>query len=126
MSQNYEFTEKQNQEFNTLYNRLNYFTILTIIVSILFAINIYFFVTRLNQNVGTLPIALLFNITLGLLLRRPLDNIKNIINTKDKDISELMLVIDDFKHAFMFAAGVGIIHALILGWRTISLLFGWG
>lgn len=128
MSQNYEFSEQENKSFSGLYNRLNYFTILTVISGIFVAIDAYIVLAYLNSNIGALQVLGigLFYVVLGVILRRPLDNIKNIITTKDKDISELMIVIDDFKQAFMVATVAGVVYLLILIWRTIALMLSGG
>ena len=127
MSEGYEFTEQQNQEFSTLHSRIHYFTIFIVIAGVLITVNAYFLITG-RQGLTALPVlgvGLLF-VVLGVLFRRPLDNIRNIINTQRKDIPELMRAIDDFTQAFWAASIVGFVYLALLVWRILALFLSGG
>jgi hypothetical protein len=68
---------------------------------------------------AVLGIGILYGV-LGVVWRQPLDNIRNVIDTEDQDINELMVAADDFRKAFMIST------AVFAGFLLLRLILSFG
>jgi hypothetical protein len=99
MSSGYEFTEQDNRLFRKLSNWVNILTLVLVIGGlwyVYYAINV-FAERGFSRSVVNLSLFAVFYLALAYFSRQPLDNLRNIINTKDRDIPELMIAISDLK-----------------------------
>ena len=118
----YEFTADQNRDLDVLHKRLNTFTIIFVIAGLLI-LAIAIRIIMGPEGMRALPVigVGLAIVTLGILLRKPLENIKNIIETEGRDISELMIAVKDFSRAFLSGIITSIIFLILLIWRIIAV-----
>ena len=108
MSENYEFSAQQNTVFSALHRSLSYFALANIALGISTLAIAYILAFQEDQMFAASTVLVLgvLYCALGVVWRQPLDNLRNIITTKDQDIDELMVVTDDFRKAFMVSAGI--------------------
>lgn len=121
----YEFTEEQEKLFGSLLNWLNWFSILFVVAGLLISV-VAFLMFQGPEGNAALPgfgIALAM-IAIGVLFRRPMDNIKNILTTEGRDISELMIAIKDFAQAFLSGAIVAGLFVLMIVFRLFAVAMG--
>lgn len=108
MSEHYDFSAQENMVFNALRRSLSYFALANVALGIATLAIAYILAFEEDEAFagGTVLVLGILYCALGLLWRRPLDNIRNIITTKDHDVDELMVVTDELKKAFMVSAGI--------------------
>jgi hypothetical protein len=123
--QEYEFSIEQNAIFRQLLKWLNLFSIFFIIAGALILVVALIMITSTEglRAVPGLGIGLVM-LALGILFRRPMDNVKNILDTQGRDISELMVAMKDFSQAFMSGAIIGSIFVVLVLIRLIALVTG--
>lgn len=118
----YEFTEEQNQDLDQLYKRLNMFTLVLMISGAGILVGA---IKSLIGTAGMLSLPLFgFSIAMtlmGVYFRKPLINIKNIIETEGQDITELMIAIKDFSRAFLSGAILSLLFFFVVIWRVQQL-----
>lgn len=118
----YEFTPEQERTFGELLKWLNLFSIFFIVAGLLISVVAFLMFQTVEGN-AALPgfgIAIAM-IAIGVLFRRPMDNIKNILNTEGRDISELMIAIKDFSQAFLSGAVVAGLFVLMILFRLFAV-----
>ncbi len=123
--QEFEFTAEHNAVFKDLLKWLNLFSLLFIVAGVLIAVVAALMITG-SEGMNALPgvgISLVM-IALGVLFRRPMDNIRNITETEGRDISELMVAMKDFTQAFLSGAVIGLIFVGLVIWRLLVLFTG--
>ena len=114
MSQ-YEFSADQNKVIKSLSQRL----ILLSVLIILAGIALVFFEIQLITASGftlqtlTFLFAALTSILTSIVLFRPSDNLKRIVNTEGNDVEELMTAFDEFRGGFKIILGM-IVVSLVL------------
>lgn len=123
MSQNFEFTAAHNEKFLALYKWLRIFAIAFILASLFVTANGIIVIIQ-TQGMANLSVVLIgiLRIIFGVLLLRPLDNIKKIVETEENDIAELMITFKDFSQAFYFGIIIIIVQMIATGGRTIIMI----
>lgn len=122
MSENYEFSEQQNSVLGALHRSLNYFSLANVALGLATLVLAYILAAQEDEwfaAIVVLALGVLY-CALGVVWRRPLDNIRNIIGTKDRDVDELMVATEDFRKAFMVSA------IIFAGFLLLRLILSFG
>ena len=122
MSDNYEFSGEQNAVFRSLHRGLNYFALANIALGISTLALAYILAFEEDEVFAAVLVSALgiLYCALGVVWRRPLDNLRRIVTTRGQDIDELMVVTDDLKWAFMVSAGI------FAGFLVLRLVLSFG
>lgn len=121
MSQKFEFTAEHNKQFLELHKWLKAFAIIFILANLLIIIAGIRQVMGPRGMVAWYVVLLgILRFTFGILLLRPLDNIKNLVETEGNDIPQLMISFQDFSQAFYLGIIIAIAQIASLGWRFIN------
>lgn len=122
MSENYEFSAEQNRVFGSLHRSLSLFALANVALGLATLVLAYILAAHEDELFAAIVVTglgILYCI-LGVAWRRPLDNIRNIIHTKDQDVDELMVATEDFRKAFMVSA------AIFAGFLLLRLILSFG
>ncbi|MEZ4554422.1 MAG: hypothetical protein R3B59_11025 [Dehalococcoidia bacterium] len=108
MPDNYEFSAQQDTVFQGLHRSLNLFALANIALGIATLVIAYILAVEEDEVFagGVVLVLGILYCALGVVWRRPLDNLRRIVRTRGEDINELMVVTDDLKWAFMVSAGI--------------------
>ncbi len=117
----YEFTEAQNQRFESISTKLSHISMLFYAFGALQLLDAVF-ISAGPLVWGATASGLLF-FALGFVFQRPLDNFKKIIATEGSDIPELMIGLDDLHIAFLTGQIIIATLAAVLLADTVRLLF---
>jgi hypothetical protein len=108
MPDDYEFSARQNSVLSALHRSVSYFALANVVLGIATLVLAYilaFHEDELFAAIVVMVIGILYG-ALGFVWRLPLDNIRSIIDTEDRDIDELMVAADDFRRAFMLSTAI--------------------
>jgi hypothetical protein len=122
MPDHYEFSASQNRVFSALHRSVGYFALANIVLGISTLVIAYILAVHEDElfaGIAVMGLGILYG-ALGVVWRLPLDNIRNIIDTEDKDIDELMIAADDFKKAFMIST------VIFAGFLLLRLILSFG
>ncbi len=106
----YEFTQEENQVFETLSKRIARLGVLFIIIGVAVAINGIGVILNEGKIAATLSTFVMsaIQIIIGIIIWRPADNFRHIVTTKGQDIDELMIGLNEL------SAGFGVMRFLML------------
>jgi hypothetical protein len=122
MAEQYEFSARQNSVFTALRRSARYFAIANLVLGIATLVLAYILAAHEDELFAALVVVglgLLYG-ALAVAWRQPLDNIRNITDTENRDIDELMVAAEDLRRAFMISTLV------FAGFLLLRLILSFG